>query len=664
MRSPRSPHPYTFVVNGTGVMGGTEERQSTDYVAQKPASSAAVAAPEFSYGADDPSFGATTSYKQMRRGMGLRQQRSQNAGDDEQYDHAVRLDLSVWPWVMGPDITDFTPATTDATNGATGFVKVGSTLYCAMGRYALQRVDDTSWTVAQDFGSGKCSTDCIAFYSNAHAAPYGLFAMGDAENFWYVTAGSFTQTSGGNAMKARAFGVAARELFRAHSTNALTKADLDADWTLVAEWGSEFAFDVGDQSAGIVRLPTTAAGVLLVVKEDGVYTVQGRYDTQPGYDLKLQDFLFDANNGKANARWGNETYIGSTYSGFWRYSVDASERLQVGPELMIDGSNVVSGYVTAAAGTSFALYGGFWNPSTSKGYLCKFLGMTTIEGRTIPVWHGSLSGEYSAKIQAMAVDTAGADAGHARLYFADGAGVIHWFQLPCTPHPADCPDYTFTTTDATLFIPRWTGGFPANEKALEAVTMTAENFSADTSAEVSYRTDPSASYSAMSDTFDTATREKVEFPNALATTTLDIQVTVNNAANDDSPRITGLGLHHQLHTPFRQLFQIYVLAEDGLIRRDGTPYRRGRDRVRDVIETATATAGGVALTLPDGQVKQVRVRSLGTKVVWNGPRQCRAYVVECAEVRTATVLGSHARIMALGSHAAMMNYLHQELMAI
>jgi hypothetical protein len=660
--SRRSPWPYSIRLNGTGLMCGTKTRQATEYVSAKPQSDAQAAPPDFSYGASDPSLGAVTPYEQFRLGMGLKAQRSQNAKDDEQYDHAIGIDFSVYPWVVGPEITIFAPATTDTTNGVTGFMRVGAVLYAVVGRYALSRTSDTNWPVAQDFGASKAATDCKAFYSNAHAAAHGLVAMGDSENFWYVTAGAWTQTSGGDAMKARAFGVAARELYRAHSINALTKVDIDEDWKLVANWGNDFAFDVGDQSAGIVRLPTTADGILLPIKEDGVYTLQGVNDPDPGYDRKLQDFLPDASNGKAVGRWGNDLYVGSTYSGFWRYDLDLA-RKQVGPELLTDGSNVVSGYVTACEGTNFALYGGFHNPSTGLSYLCKYLGVTEIDGRAHPIWHGSLSDAYASKITAMAVDTAGAPTGHARLYLGFGDGGLGWFTLPCTPHPADCPDYDFRTTDATGYFPEWHGGFPANDKALEAVTVVAKNFSATTSAEVAYRTSPTGSYTAMNDPFDTGSREKVEFPTALSSTTLGIELTLVNADASASPQITGLGIHHQRHDPYKQVFQIPILADSGLVRRDGTPLRIGRDRIKEVVETAADTAGGV--TLPDGASKQVRVRNISQGAAWDGPRGARrAFVLEFTEVQTNVTHGTHGRIMSLGSHAAMENYTHAQLMTI
>ena len=659
--SHRSPWPYTFKLNGVGLMGGTKTRQSNEYVAYSPQDQAQAAPSSFGYGADNPAFGAVTAYAQMRLGMGLRVQRNQNAADDEQYPYMLGIDASVYPWVVGPEITTFTPAVTDATNGVVKFVKYDAgTLFAITGRYALTRISDSSWPVAKDFGSGKVATDAVAFYSNAHAAPYALVAMGDSEKFWYMD-GSATWTQHATLF-ARAFGIAARELYRAHAINNIAKVDLDTDWTDAANWGNDYAFDLGDQSAGIVRLPTTADGILLPIKEDGVYTIQGVNDGNPGYDRKLQDFVPHADNGKPVARWGNELYVGSTYSGFWRYAPESLERKQVGPELLVSGSDVVAGYVTACEGTQFALYGAFWNPATSRSYVCKYVGLATIDGVDHPIWHGSLSDAYTSKITAMAADTIGADAGRVRLYLGFANGAIGWFQLHATPHPADDADYAFRTTDATGRSPRWHGGFPANEKALEAITVTAENFDADRAASVAYRTDPTGSFTDMADPFDTGTREKVGFAIGLSATNLDLELTLANADSSDSPRITGIGIHHHLHTPYRQIFQIRVLADDGLVRRDGTPLRIGRDRIKDVIETAADIAGGVTLVLPDGSSRQVHIRAPSQEVAYDGPRGAkRAFVLECVEITTNQTTGTHDRLEALGSHDAMENYTHAQL---
>lgn len=656
--SKRSPYPYTFKLNGTGVMGGTKDRQSSDFQSYKPEDQSQASPPRFGYGADNPVFGATTHYGPMRLGMGLRHQRNQDAAEDEQYDHAIRLDASVYPWVKGPDITTFTPSTTDSTNGVSGFLKVGTSLYAVAGRYALLRASDSSWTVGQDFGASKAAVDSVAFYSNAHSAAYGLVAMGDSENFWYVTGGVWAQHA---SLKSRAFGVAARELYRAHTTNSLQKVDLDADWTVAANWGNEFAFDIGDQSSGITRLPTTPSGILLAIKTDGLYTIQGPNDANTGYDRKLMDFIPDADNGKAVGRWGNELYVGATYSGFWRFDQDGDNREQVGPELLTDGSSVVSGIVTSCHGVSggaSALYAGFYQPSTGLSYLCKFLGVVTLNGKKHPIWHGSLSQAFSAKITAMAVDTAGAAAGHVRLYLGFGDGTLGWFTLPCTAHPRDCPDYRFTTTAGTLRLPSWDGGFGANAKPLDAITCTADNFSTSNYAQVSTRTDPGGSFSAMSDNFDSGQREKIEFASGASGTVLDVQVTLQNTATTASPHVTGLGIHHQLHTPYRQVFEIYVLAANGLLRRDGTPMRLGREAVKDVIEAAANTTGSVTLVLPDETSKQVRIKNPRQVTAFDPDtrRPCRAYVLECVEVTTNTIYGTWARFMAQGSWAQGMNY--------
>lgn len=657
-RSWVSPGPYTFVLAGTGLMGGTVDRQTTSYQSFKPDDQGQVAPTSFGYSADNPAFGATTDYNAFPLGMGLRSQRHQNVAEDGRYAYALGVDASVYPWVKGPDLTTFTPTTTDATNGVTRFMKVGSNYYAITGRYALLRVNDTSWTVAQDFGAAKVSLDALAFYSNGVGAAYGFVAMGDSDNFWYVTGGVWAQHA---SLKARAFGLTGREFYRAHTTNTLAKVDTDADPATAANWSNDNAFTIGDQSSGITRLVTTRDGTLLAIKTDGVYTLD-----EVGDDHLLHPFVPDSYNGRAVGLWGNHTYAGFTYNGFYRFDESGTSREQVGPELLVDGSNVVAGQVTACCGTAYALYGAIYNPDTGNSYLAKFLGVAEVDGKKHPVWHGSLSQALTAKVTAMDVQTDGAAAGHVRLYLGYANGKIGWFTLPCTPHPADCSSYRFTTTDGTIDLPDWDQGFGANVKALDAVTMKARNFSSTNYAVVSYRTDPTGAFTAMSEHFDSGQREKVEFPSASSATVLGLRVTLTNSVNTSSLQITGLGLLAQVQTDLREVYEIFVLAEDGLRRRDGAPLRIGRDRIKDVVTTAASTPGSVTLVLPEGDSVQVRVKGFRKTTAWDWSirRPRSSFALECVQVTTNVVYGTHARMEAQGSHAALMARTHAQLMAL
>ena len=659
----RSPGRYTFVLNGTGLMGGTETRYGTDYRSYKPQDQGQVAPSDYGYGADSPFFGAVTSYGPFPLGMGLRAQRKSNAALDLQYDHTLGVDASVYPLVKGPDVTLLTPGTTDAVNGVVKFLKVGAVFYAITGRYALRRDSDTSWPVEEDitgpFTAQPVALDAVAFYSNALAAPYGFVARTDtgpdAGYFKSVTGGVWSTNA---SLTARAFAVVGREFWRAYDTNVLGKCDTDADPINGLNWSGDNAFTIGDKSSPIVRLATTAAGILLAIKTDGVYTLD-----ESGDDVKLHSFFPDTDNGKAVTRHGNHLYVGYGSEGFWRFDETGQSRQGVGPELLTDGSSVVTGVVTACKGTRFGLYAGFYKPDTGAAYLCKFVGVT--EAGT-PVWHGSLTQSLPSKVTAMEVDTAGADAGHARLYLGFSDGSLGWFTLPCTPHPADCSSYRFTTTNGTLRIPTWDAGFGANVKALDTASVTGRNLSTSNYVSVRTRTDPAGSWTPFSDNFDSGQREEVAFAAASSATVLDARLTLVNAANTASPEVTGFGIRHQVQTPYRQVYVIRVLAENDLRCRDGTRFLLGADRVRDVVETAHDAPGSVPLVLPEGDAVRVRVKSIEKTVAFEQPlrRPRSAFALECVEVSTSVVYGTHARLEALGSHAALEARTHAQLEAL
>src|SRR5206468_783711 len=100
--------------------------------------------------------------------------------------YALGADMSVSnQWIKGPDVTTFTPATVDATNGANRSFELNGTFYVLNGRYCLQRVSDASFTVAQDFGAGQVATDAAVFYSaGAGGGQYAYVAMGDSCAVW------------------------------------------------------------------------------------------------------------------------------------------------------------------------------------------------------------------------------------------------------------------------------------------------------------------------------------------------------------------------------------------------------------------------------------------------------------------------------------------------
>jgi hypothetical protein len=243
------------------------------------------------------------------------------------------------------------------------------------------------------------------------------------------------------------------------------------------------------------------------------------------------------------------------------------------------------------------------------------------------------------------------------LGFADGS--LGWFTLPCTRHPADCASYRFATPNATLRLPTWGGGFGADVKALDAVTVTGRNLAPATHVLVATRrADGVDAFAPMPEPFDAGQRERVAFPPGSAATMLEVQATLVNTATTASPQVFGLGLHHQLQTPYRQVFEIRVLCEDGLRRRDGTPMRLGRDATQAALLQAADTPGSVVVVFPEGNAKRCRIRGLQKDVAFDhATRRTRAaYVLSMTEVSSQVISGTYARIEAVGVYDVLEQY--------
>lgn len=601
-----------------------------------------VAPTDYSYSAQSPLAERIHSWEKLLKGFGLGQQAS---FQDQRYRKAIRVDHSVYPSVKGPDISTLTPATTDSTNGASHFFELNSELYALVGRYCLKRASDASWTVSKDFedyGAGTKALDVETFYSTALSGNYAWVALSPStENFAYFDGTTWTQATGA-AMDALAFKRVGREFWRARDTNLLTKVDSAADPTNVNNWAAANAFRVGDKSSAIVRLAVTAVGTLIVFKTDGIYTLDAAGDDKQLYHGLR--FAADDENGRYPFEFENSLH--NTYrEGHFRLGPDLSYEA-IGPEKGQSDASGLTGRITAGIGHStFGAYAGLYDPDSGHSYLLKF-GAWDGEARAED-WHGSLSQEFtSKKITAMGRSSEGAVSGHQRCYIGFSDGSLAWFTLPCTPHPAACASYTFTTSDGEDYLPLWHGLFLADPKTLRRATVTGPNLSSTNYLQLEYKTDPAAgAYTSFGTNFD-AIRETAEFPNNTSATIVDLKWIWKSTTNTSSPQVTGRALHHAVRPALVLKYAGVALATDGLVKRDGRPFRIGADAIRDAVKAAAEAQGSVTVILPDETSKQLSFIGYGESLAWDERlRQWRAGIsFEAVEFKTNTVYGLVGRL--------------------
>jgi hypothetical protein len=570
-----------------------------------------VAPPDYNYGGTSPTSDREEPYESLVLGMGTK---VQEKWQDMHYYAAKGVDLSVWPWCKGPEVNLLTPGSVDATTGVRTFFELGGVLYCAQGRYVLRRASDASWTVAKDFGSGVAVLNVAVFTSNFDGVQRVFVALSSGPAQYSSNGTTWTAMA---TFTALAFAVIGREFWWADDVNRLRKVDTNADPTNEANYTS-LIFRAGDKSSSISSLAVTAAGVLLILKTDGIYTLDAAGDDHSLFPFLK--FAVDPSNGKFWGQFENDLYV-AYGTQFLKIGSDLSVE-EVGPEKLINNDSPIRGKVTAfaAVGTMFA-YAAVLNPDTLTGYVAKFgawispglrstlnpYAATSLDALHVDAWHASVSDPFASRaIQTLFVSSVGAPTGHTRTYLGFSDGSIGWMVNPCVPNPAACSAYRFTVGDGYVDLPLWHGGFHASRKSLRHASVTGTLLDVDNYVTLDYKLDPSAaSWTPLGNVFDSLVYEQASFPTNAVAVLAAFRVHLVNTVNTRSPLVSAFSIGHALRPQRFMTVQVEILCADGLVRRDGVPLRMGRQEIRKVVEDAVDTAGAITVTLPDETVQDM-----------------------------------------------------------
>jgi len=604
----RSPFPYTFKIGTVGLLLAPPAPNKPLVTSSKVEDIDKIASPDFGYAGQSPISDRDEPYESLVLGMGLR---TQEKWQDFRYAHAIGVDLSVWPWCKGPEITLLTPPSVDATTGVRTFFELGSFLYCAQGRYILRRDSDATWTQVADFGAGVAVLNLTVFTTNFDGVQRAFVALSTGTARYSSNGTTWTAMATFGAL---AFATIGREFWWADDTNRLRKCDTNADPTVEANYTS-LIFRAGDKSSPVTSLMVTAAGTLVIAKTDGLYTLD-----QAGDDHRLFPFLQfapDVNNGKAWGQFENDLY---TAYGTNLSKVDSALTIEeVGPEKLVSNDSPVRGKVTAFAGmgTMFA-YAAIFNPDTLTGYLAKFGGWVSqttvsanivrsalhIDAEHVDSWHGSISGAFANRaIQALFVSKIGAPTGHTRTYLGFSDGTVGWLINPCVPNPAACSAYRFGVGDSYVDLPLWHGGYHASVKSLRHLSVTGALLNSTNYVTIEYKLDPAASsWTDFGNRFDSHTYEMAPMPTTASAVLAAFRVHLVNTAATASPLVSAVSIGHALRPKRFMQVELTILCSDGLVRRDGVPMRIGRRQIKDVVDAAVDTPGAVRCTLPDESV--------------------------------------------------------------
>jgi hypothetical protein len=603
----REPWPFHVKIDGVGFMLGSGRQSTPALVSAKMQDITAVAPPDYSYAGTNPTSEREEPYESLHLGMGLD---LQEEWQDQRYLSASAVDCSVWPWVKGPEVVQFTPGTRDTTNGIREFFEIGSTLFCANGQYILRRDTDGSWPVAKDFGAGWAVRDVSVFTSNFDGVQRAFVGFGPGHKAQYTTDGTtWTEMA---TFEALAFAIVGQEFYWAQNVNQMRKLDVNSNPTIEGNYTS-LIFNVGDKSAEITSLMVSAAGVLIVAKTDGLYTLK-----EDGLDRALFPFLRYADTPRNGRTWGqfeNSLYVSYGHS-FGRIDNDLSWT-PIGPEKLVDNTSPVRGFITAFAGveTMFGM-AAIYDGDTGLGHLLK-LGAWSSEpdGTTkhIDAWHGSLCPPFvNRTVQSMFVSSIGATAGHTRVYLGFSDGGVGWLLNPCTPNPTACGDYRYHVGDGWVDLPVWHGQFHASEKSIRHISVVGQHLGVANWVTVDTDLNPTEprTWTDVGTRFDV---EPIEQAGLAVTSTCVLaafRVHLHNVVATDTPRVSAVSIGHALRPARLMQFTCDILCADGLIRRDGVPIRMGRQQIRTLIEAAVDNPGAVRCILPDESTQDLSFTDL------------------------------------------------------
>jgi len=658
------PYPFHAVIDEVGViLGATSKKGAPGVQTQKPEDQAQVAPTDFGENATNPIFGRTQSWRTFHLGMGLSVEDADPTKAEGRYRWAVNYDASISSRIgmKGPDIRLLTPPITDGQQGIPKFFELGGTLYWLNGRYLLRLDDDQNATLVGDFGAGTTAVDVSVFASNGlSGAVYAYLAVlssGVDTLLWRFDGTTLVQNTS-PAMLARNVVAIGRQFYRANNINQISVVDVDTDPWVFDNWGPENQFIIGDKSAPIVALIETATGVLLVLKTDGVYSVPA--DPTVVESIRYFPFLKFGRSDDNGLTWGvfmNDVYVRYGES-LYRITPDMTIE-EVGPNRVgtIDGP--VRGRTTSFAGHgNFHGYSGLWNPDNDTAFLMKYGAHQTNERgepERIEAWHGSISVPYpNDRITQLFVSGYRAPESHNRMYVGFRSGKVGFFVLPCVPDPAGCDEYRFAAPPAEsyLVMPNWHGGFPSSPKTLRYAAVGGDNLDLDNNVNVDYRLNPVAPatlgdpWTPLPGRFDTTPIERIEFTDGTQCLMAAFRIALHNTVVDDSPMATSFSLRWRLISDFSQVYSMIVLAEDGLICRDGTPLRRGALRIREHLRSIVAEGRIVRLILPDEEVKLVSIIGYGEAIGWyeRQERWASGIKIQVAEDSSGGEYGKYKRL--------------------
>jgi len=666
--SRRDPWPYHMRVNGVPVL--LAENDDGELISQKSQTLEGVQPTDYNYGSLPPYLERTFEMRHLFYGMGQRVQNEQSPG---RYWYALDTDLSVnGKWMRGPATTIETIAAGKPIRGIVTALHGGvETLFVLAGDRVYRRTGDGSYTLSLTLPSGTCVR--AARFKGAGGSPIdALYLTTTATNLYRYDGAVWTVAGAG----AGPFSDMARNIIKIGNelwiAGDVWVAKVEVNPMVRADYAG--LIYVGDASSTVTWL-SNHNDVLLIHKSDGhIYTL-----SQDGYDQDLLALGQPSTSFGVNAAsWLSDLYVPTGGDPFYR--IDAQGGADpLGTEQMLDNGSEVAGRIVASAGhATFYNYVGLYNATTGHSHLLKLGSWVDLGERAedatqfLRVYNGSLKKWTGKQITWMSVESAAHFGTNERLYVGFLDGTVEWIVLPRGgPDPSSDTACSFTVSDGYLYWPDHHMNYEADSKSYRGFSFFGPRLDTNNYAQVEYRTDPTASFTALqaadiSGVLSTAdfvlSGQRQDFPTGTQVFGKSIQIRAllrraGAALAAETIILDGMALHEQVRPSLRFDDEWVVLAYSDAAKRDGSSDRRRPEAIKAAMEAAAGAVGTIPVVMPWGATEEVSIIDIREALVSATARRGIELRIPMKAVRFRTISTGQQQL----THGRMETYTHSQL---
>lgn len=593
-----TPWPFDAVIAGTPVMLVHDGRDPGWYEEKVNyfENSAVLTEEDRKYSEFPPELEAPYAVTDLSGGMG---QFEQDPARRDRYHYGLFVDASTGKPVKGPA---FNAHTALAGGDVNQFIVYDSALYAAVGDRLYKRTGDGAgdWSLINDFN---LTIGQMAVFQGTQSAPYLFVPVGSTDEYYTLdTSDVLVQHA---SQEAEGFEVVGTVLTLFTTESGIRVIREAEDGGTAATWGAATA--IGDPTEPVNWL-RAVADRLMVLKDDSVFG--------PSFDLIEIDAdltpslrpLEKSGNGKQAINW-NERLVFPHGDNLYDYEPNSGELRQIGPELLEANTSEVKGPVRALAEQpGLCLWAGVHNSGNSASYLLKYGTWRVVGGQGnaarefVPAWHGALYKWASKQVTTMHVTTL--VGGLPRLYVGFSDSSIQWCKLARTANALDDPNYAFdTSNDGYLYYPRYTGGFPFEQKMLRALGVGGRGLGSGKSISAEYKSAADSTY-AVAGSVNAEPGQRVSIAAPTAARAWDLSAKLVATASS-SPVLTAFVAFAAIRTTNLKTITALVKAEDGVADRNGRATVLRWQDLRDRLEEAMVTNSAIEVITPAGETVSV-----------------------------------------------------------